>query len=167
MVPNQSFYRLRISTLVCVCASGSASLKSKKQGGGCRAQVIIGDVGDLLCEPLAWKSPGERLGSKAERKPHIAEAPADFDAYAFEDYQFLFKGQRNEVEPIELEVVEGSVPPDLEGTYYLQGPGILQDDHGSKVHPLDGHGYLRRFYFSTGKVEYSAKYYNNPYFHLT
>jgi 9-cis-beta-carotene 9',10'-cleaving dioxygenase len=79
---------------------------------------------------------------------------------AFWDYQFLFRAQRNEVESIPLTVVEGAVPDDLAGVYYLCGPGILSDDHGSQVHPLDGHGYLRKFLFTGAScpVMYSARY---------
>lgn len=78
------------------------------------------------------------------------------------DYQFLFMSQRSEtIQPINLSVVDGAIPTDFpSGTYYLTGPGILKDDHGSTVHPLDGHGYLRAFTFDnvTKKVEYMAKY---------
>nr|ADM88552.1 CCD7-like protein [Lotus japonicus] len=79
------------------------------------------------------------------------------------DYQFLFMSQRSETtQPITLRVVDGAVPADFPtGTYYLTGPGILSDDHGSTVHPLDGHGYLRAFTFDnnvTNKVKYMAKY---------
>ncbi len=80
---------------------------------------------------------------------------------AFWDYQFLYRTQRSEVEvPILLTLVEGAVPDDLAGVYYLCGPGILSDDHGSQVHPLDGHGYLRKFVFNgaTDPVMYSARY---------
>lgn len=71
--------------------------------------------------------------------------------------------QRSETtQPITLRVVDGAVPADFPtGTYYLTGPGILSDDHGSTVHPLDGHGYLRAFTFDnnvTNKVKYMAKY---------
>ncbi|XP_026409628.1 carotenoid cleavage dioxygenase 7, chloroplastic-like [Papaver somniferum] len=78
---------------------------------------------------------------------------------AYWDYQFLFVSQRAEtVEPVQLQVVEGEVPSDFPpGTYYLTGPGIFSDDHGSTVHPLDGHGYLRAFKID-GDVQYSAKY---------
>ncbi|MCL7037829.1 hypothetical protein MKW94_001778 [Papaver nudicaule] len=78
---------------------------------------------------------------------------------AYWDYQFLFVSQRAEtVEPVQLQVIEGEVPSDFpSGTYYLTGPGIFSDDHGSTVHPLDGHGYLRAFKID-GDVHYSAKY---------
>ncbi|CAN4125911.1 unnamed protein product [Withania somnifera] len=81
---------------------------------------------------------------------------------AFWDYQFLFVSQRTETtEPVTLRVVEGCIPSDFpSGTYYLTGPGLFADDHGSTVHPLDGHGYLRAFEMDggTGQVKYMARY---------
>ncbi|KAF7825222.1 carotenoid cleavage dioxygenase 7, chloroplastic [Senna tora] len=83
---------------------------------------------------------------------------------AFWDYQFLFVSQRQETtQPVTLRTVEGAIPPDFpSGTYYLTGPGLFTDDHGSTVHPLDGHGYLRAFTIDNNnvgrKVKYMAKY---------
>jgi len=81
---------------------------------------------------------------------------------AYYDYQFLFMSQRSEAtRPVTLSTVEGVIPTDFPaGTYYLTGPGLLTDDHGSTVHPLDGHGYLRAFTFDnvTKNVKYMAKY---------
>lgn len=77
---------------------------------------------------------------------------------AFWDYQFLYRSQRNEVESIPLTLVEGAIPADLTGVYFLCGPGIMSDDHGSQVHPLDGHGYLRKFVIKGAtSVMYSAR----------
>ncbi|KAL2336901.1 hypothetical protein Fmac_011347 [Flemingia macrophylla] len=81
---------------------------------------------------------------------------------AYYDYQFLFISQRSETtRPVNLCTVDGMIPVDFpSGTYYLTGPGLLTDDHGSTVHPLDGHGYLRAFTFDTvtQNVKYMAKY---------
>lgn len=80
---------------------------------------------------------------------------------AFRDYQLLFASQRSEAaEPVVLRQVHGSVPPDFPcGTYYLTGPGLFADDHGSTVNPLDGHGYLRAFEFGKDRqCRYSARY---------
>lgn len=57
--------------------------------------------------------------------------------------------------------MDGAIPVDFpSGTYYLTGPGLFTDDHGSTVHPLDGHGYLRAFSIDnvSKKVKYMAKY---------
>lgn len=70
--------------------------------------------------------------------------------------------QRQETtQPVTLRVVDGVIPADFPcGTYYLTGPGLFSDDHGSTVHPLDGHGYLRAFSIDSvsKKVTYMAKY---------
>jgi 9-cis-beta-carotene 9',10'-cleaving dioxygenase len=87
-------------------------------------------------------------------------ATTDSLSAAFWDYNLLFRSQRAECpDPVQLRVVEGAVPPDLPaGTYYLAGPGLFSDDHGSTVHPLDGHGYLRAFRFgANGAVDYTAR----------
>lgn len=92
---------------------------------------------------------------------HTPEVVDDSVA-AFWDYQFLFVSQRLETtEPVTLRVVDGEVPLDFpSGTYYLTGPGLFSDDHGSTVHPLDGHGYLRAFSFDgvTKDVKFMARY---------
>nr|GMD36527.1 carotenoid cleavage dioxygenase 7, chloroplastic [Ipomoea batatas] len=96
--------------------------------------------------------------------PEILSSPELLDdrVTAYWDYQFLFVSQRSEAaEPVALRVVEGAIPADFpSGTYYLTGPGLFTDDHGSTVHPLDGHGYLRTFEIDgeTGKVTFMARY---------
>ncbi|XP_072986928.1 carotenoid cleavage dioxygenase 7, chloroplastic [Typha latifolia] len=90
-----------------------------------------------------------------------AASGGDSPAAAFWDYNLLFASQRSESpDPIPLRLAAGSIPADFPaGTYYLAGPGLFSDDHGSTVHPLDGHGYLRAFDFdSSGAVRYSARY---------
>ncbi|RLM65264.1 carotenoid cleavage dioxygenase [Panicum miliaceum] len=89
-----------------------------------------------------------------------AAAATDPPSAAFWDYNLLFRSQRAECrDPVPLRVAEGAIPPDFPaGTYYLAGPGMFADDHGSTVHPLDGHGYLRAFRFGGGGARYSARY---------
>ncbi|XP_050236212.1 carotenoid cleavage dioxygenase 7, chloroplastic [Mercurialis annua] len=110
--------------------------------------------------PARTKSP-RAISISAPNHTHIEEIIDDSVA-AFWDYQFLFVSQRSETtEPITLRVVDGAVPQDFpSGTYYLTGPGLFTDDHGSTVHPLDGHGYLRSFNIDgvTGEVKFMAKY---------
>lgn len=92
----------------------------------------------------------------------VSSSTQDEKITAFWDYQFLFVSQRTETaNPISLRIVEGSIPLDFPlGTYYLTGPGLFKDDHGSTVHPLDGHGYLRAFTINGAKneVTFMARY---------
>nr|AEQ30075.1 carotenoid cleavage dioxygenase 7 [Phelipanche ramosa] len=91
-------------------------------------------------------------------------APADDAVLALQDYQSLFASQRSETNrPVPLRLIDGALPHDFpSGTYYLTGPGLFSDDHGSTVHPLDGHGYLRAFKIhggvGGGRVEFAARY---------
>ncbi|KAK4844190.1 hypothetical protein QYF36_017544 [Acer negundo] len=108
-----------------------------------------------LVEPITISPPG----------PYTQVPTGSSDdsiAAAFWDYQSLFVSQRSETtDPIALRVVDGAVPPDFpSGTYFLAGPGIFSDDHGSSVHPLDGHGYVRAFEIDGGggEVRFMAKY---------
>ncbi|KAJ6344431.1 hypothetical protein OIU76_006033 [Salix suchowensis] len=86
----------------------------------------------------------------------------DDSVAAFWDYQFLFVSQRSETAEAEtLRVIDGAIPSDFpSGTYYLTGPGLFADDHGSTVHPLDGHGYLRAFRIDgvSREVKFMARY---------
>ncbi|KAK1400710.1 Carotenoid cleavage dioxygenase 7 [Heracleum sosnowskyi] len=97
-------------------------------------------------------------------RQHKQVLPLDMDdtVTAFWDYQFLFMSQRSEtLDPITLSVAEGAIPSDFpSGTYYLTGPGLFSDDHGSTVHPLDGHGYLRAFQIdgNKGEAKFMARY---------
>ncbi|KAH7566232.1 hypothetical protein JRO89_XS08G0121900 [Xanthoceras sorbifolium] len=108
-----------------------------------------------LVEPVTISTPG----TDTRVQTRLAD---DSTASAFWDYQFLFVSQRSEsAEPVSLRAVDGAVPPDFpSGTYYLAGPGMFSDDHGSKVHPLDGHGYLRAFEIDgvAGEVRFMARY---------
>ncbi|XP_010264426.2 PREDICTED: carotenoid cleavage dioxygenase 7, chloroplastic [Nelumbo nucifera] len=111
-------------------------------------------------------SPVYRLPTRAKMismpERQVSVPDADNSVAAFWDYQFLFVSQRSEsVEPVVLRTVDGAIPADFpSGTYYLVGPGIFCDDHGSTVHPLDGHGYLRAFVVdgNSGEVRFSARY---------
>ncbi|KAK1587484.1 hypothetical protein Q3G72_013346 [Acer saccharum] len=107
-----------------------------------------------LVEPITISPPG----------PHtrVPTGSDDSIAAAFWDYQSLFISQRSETtDPIALRVADGSVPPDFPSErYFLAGPGMFSEDHGSSVHPLDGHGYVRAFEIDGGggEVRFMAKY---------
>ncbi|KAK1600960.1 hypothetical protein QYE76_037791 [Lolium multiflorum] len=99
-------------------------------------------------------------GTAGSTAAAVTSEPDTF-SNAFWDYNLLFRSQRAETsDPVQLRVVEGAIPADFPaGMYYLAGPGMFSDDHGSIVHPLDGHGYLRSFRFHPDHgVHYSARY---------
>lgn len=109
-----------------------------------------------------WPSPAKLSPPRAIPITVSNNLVLDDSVAAFWDYQFLFVSQRSEtVKPVTLSVVDGAIPHDFPaGTYYLVGPGLFADDHGSTVHPLDGHGYLRAFTFDevSREVTFMARY---------
>lgn len=113
-------------------------------------------------QAISIAAPSHEVLSPPRREDENQLVLDDEKTVAFWDYQFLFVSQRSETShPITLRIVEGAIPQDFPlGTYYLTGPGLFTDDHGSSVHPLDGHGYLRTFKIdgAKGKVEFMARY---------
>ncbi len=54
----------------------------------------------------------------------------------------------------DLLLISGSLPYDLRGTLYVNGPARLKVGNvGSRAHPLDGHGYVRSF-----RIQHDAMY---------
>ncbi|KAL8140411.1 hypothetical protein V2J09_006432 [Rumex salicifolius] len=114
----------------------------------------------LLKSPLGYTI---RLPTNSVRVRHTFNTPKNASkSRAFDEYHSLFTSQRLETsKPITLALVVGAMPSDFPmGTYYLIGPGLFTDDHGSTVHPLDGHGYLRAFEMNgpNGDVKFSAQF---------
>lgn len=151
----------------------NSKTKAKMQAKACHN---INNIPPKLLPPAKLPSTVAMSPSQLTLPSHVARAitittspthevytpEIDDTVTAYWDYQFLFVSQRSEAtEPVSLRVVEGSIPSDFpSGTYYLTGPGLFADDHGSTVHPLDGHGYLRTFEIdgSTGQVKFMARY---------
>jgi hypothetical protein len=80
------------------------------------------------------------------------------DFYLLEDYQHLFHGVEDEHEEADVKI-EGTLPSELNGIYYLNGPGMLTQDN-SPVHPFDGHGLIRRFELdgTNGRARYKSRF---------
>lgn len=84
------------------------------------------------------------------------------DHYLLEDYQHLLQGVGEFCEEC---VIEGTIPRSLRGSYFITGPGILQQN-GKNVHPFDGHGLIRKFAIDgrQGTVSFSSKFVRTPAF---
>ncbi|MGV0578408.1 carotenoid oxygenase family protein [Mycolicibacterium elephantis] len=55
--------------------------------------------------------------------------------------------------------IDGTIPPDLHGTLYRNGPGRWQDHSGRPLHHLfDGDGMISAFTLADGKVHYRNRY---------
>lgn len=62
-----------------------------------------------------------------------------------------------EVDAFDLEVIEGSIPPLLDGVYLRNTENPLHDPIG-RYHPFDGDGMLHQISFSNGKADYRNRW---------
>lgn len=83
------------------------------------------------------------------------------DKYGFslEDYSFLFESQPKEcTQELSPADIDGNIPKDIVGSYFLNGPGLLHID-GDWFHPFDGHGFIRSLTFrGDGSCLYRSKF---------
>ena len=57
-----------------------------------------------------------------------------------------------------IDDIEGEIPPELTGTLFRNGPGML-DVNGDRLHhPFDGDGMIAAFTFKDGKVHFRNRY---------
>ncbi len=64
-----------------------------------------------------------------------------------------------------VEDISGTIPADLRGTLYRNGPGRWQDHTGRPLHHLfDGDGMLSAFTLAEGTVHYKNRYVRTPHY---
>jgi all-trans-8'-apo-beta-carotenal 15,15'-oxygenase len=57
-----------------------------------------------------------------------------------------------------IDDVEGEIPPELQGTLFRNGPGLL-DINGHRIHhPFDGDGMISQITFSNGRAHFRNRY---------
>ncbi len=59
-------------------------------------------------------------------------------------------------EEVELEIVEGTIPPEIDGVLLRNGPGRQARGGQPYGHPFDGDGFVQRLAISGGKARYRA-----------
>ncbi|WP_280486227.1 carotenoid oxygenase family protein [Nocardia farcinica] len=73
----------------------------------------------------------------------------------------VFAPQRREVEAVDLPVT-GTIPPDLHGTYFRNGPNPRFDPIGTFVYPLDGDAMVHRVRIEDGRASYLNRFVRTP-----
>ena len=77
--------------------------------------------------------------------------------YNIEEWKRGYDSQPNEYD-YEITEIEGTIPSELSGTLFRNGPGLL-DIGGSAIHhPFDGDGMISAFSFNNGKVHYRNRF---------
>ena len=85
------------------------------------------------------------------------QIPEQEKPYSKQDWQKGYESQRRE-ESYYLETLSGSVPRELKGTLFRNGPGLL-DINGIPVqHPFDGDGMVCQFSFQEGRVHFQNRF---------
>ena len=57
-----------------------------------------------------------------------------------------------------IDDIEGEIPPDLEGTFYRNGPGLLDINGQVLRHPFDGDGMISAIRFANGRAHYRNRF---------
>tara|TARA_Y100001968_G_scaffold136503_1_gene124598 strand:- start:49118 stop:50563 length:1446 start_codon:yes stop_codon:yes gene_type:complete len=79
----------------------------------------------------------------------------DFDN---KDWASAYKNVEKELTGIELKAKKGSIPEELSGTFYRNGPGQLERGGEWVHHPFDGDGMIASINFDHGKVNFSNRF---------
>ena len=61
-----------------------------------------------------------------------------------------------------VDTIEGTVPKDLKGSFYRNGPGRLKIGDQEFLHWFDGDGMIGRTTFVDGKVHFANKFVRTP-----
>jgi all-trans-8'-apo-beta-carotenal 15,15'-oxygenase len=78
-------------------------------------------------------------------------------SYNDREWRQGYLSQPNEFD-YEITDIEGNIPPELEGTLFRNGPGLL-DIAGTPInHPFDGDGMICAFYFKNGKAYFRNRF---------
>ena len=84
----------------------------------------------------------------------VAPAPS----YNRSDWASAFVNVEQELTDVALTPVRGSVPAELNGTLYRNGPGRLERDGHRVHHPFDGDGMIAAMRFDNGRVQLSNRF---------
>ncbi len=63
-----------------------------------------------------------------------------------------------------IEATDGSIPPNLTGTLFRNGPGQLDINGHRYGHPFDGDGMISAFTFKEGRIHYLNRFVRTPEF---
>jgi all-trans-8'-apo-beta-carotenal 15,15'-oxygenase len=75
----------------------------------------------------------------------------------------LFANAREVSEEVRLEVT-GTLPQELRGTLYRNGPGRFEAGGFRAAHPFDGDGLVSKFVIDNGEVRFRSRYVRTPKF---
>ncbi|MGD1905757.1 MAG: carotenoid oxygenase family protein [Leptolyngbyaceae cyanobacterium] len=78
-------------------------------------------------------------------------------SFTMEDWRSGYRSQPQEFD-YWIDDIEGTIPPELTGTLFRNGPGLLDINGETLKHPFDGDGMISRIAFRGGKAHYRSRY---------
>lgn len=78
-------------------------------------------------------------------------------SYDRNDWKKGYLSQPNEYD-YWIDDIEGEIPPELEGTLYRNGPGLLEINGQAIRHPFDGDGMISAIRFTNGRAHYCNRF---------
>lgn len=78
-------------------------------------------------------------------------------SYARGDWQEGYQSLKEEFD-YSIDDVEGEIPPELHGTLFRNGPGLMDVNGQSIHHPFDGDGMISRITFSDGRAHFRNRF---------
>lgn len=78
-------------------------------------------------------------------------------SYDMDDWRSGYRSQPQEFD-YWIDDIEGKIPADLTGTYFRNGPGLLDINGYPVKHPFDGDGMVSAIAFQNGKAHYRNRF---------
>ncbi len=78
-------------------------------------------------------------------------------SYTIEDWRRGYESQPNEYD-YWIDEVEGEIPDDLNGTFFRNGPGLLDINGQSIAHPFDGDGMICAISLKNGRAHFRNRF---------
>ena len=75
-----------------------------------------------------------------------------------EDWSSAYGNVEKELDHAQLKLVKGSIPEQISGTFYRNGPGRLERGGRWVHHPFDGDGMIAAFKFENGKINLTNRF---------
>jgi all-trans-8'-apo-beta-carotenal 15,15'-oxygenase len=82
-------------------------------------------------------------------------------SFTREDWQKGYQSLRSELS-YWIDDIEGEIPPELQGTLFRNGPGLLDVNGQEYGHPFDGDGMICAIAFTQGKAHFANSFVKTP-----
>ena len=114
-------------------------------------------MGGSACSPAmsVAPNPATAASSTPAASSTASSAPRGYDRA---DWASAFCNVDSELTAVPLKAARGSIPAELKGTLYRNGPGRLERGGQSVHHPFDGDGMIAALRFEAGELSFTNRY---------